>query len=100
MTAHPRRQKKRVIGWVGLGGWARLANSQPLGKMRAHSHENGKVKVVVTQSHIRVHELPKKEAVGYAYDWLRSQQRKKEEEEKKLKKLDRKLKKHTKHRKK
>jgi len=64
------------------------------------THQNGKVKVVVTQSNIIVNELPKKEAVGYAYDWLRRQQRKREEEEKKLKKLDRKMKKLTKHRKK
>ena len=68
--------------------------------LRAHAHENGKVKVVVTQLDIIVNELPKSGEVGYAYDWLRRQQRKKEEEEKKLKKLDRKMKKLTKHRKK
>jgi hypothetical protein len=27
--------RKKEGDWVGLGGWARLANSQPLGKMRA-----------------------------------------------------------------
>jgi hypothetical protein len=67
---------------------------------RAHAHENGKVKVVVTQSNIIVNELFTKESLGMAYDWLRRQLRKKEEEEKKLKKLDRKMKKLTKHRKK
>jgi len=77
-----------------------LAISPQTTSAHAHAHENEKVKVVVTQPNIIVNELPKKEAVGYAYDWLRRQQRKKEQEEKKLKKLDRKMKKLTKHRKK
>ena len=67
---------------------------------RAYVSINGKVKVVVTQLNIIVNELPKNEEVGYAYDWLRGQQRKKEEEEKKLKKLDKRMKKLTKHSKK
>jgi hypothetical protein len=45
-----------------------------------------------------VNELPTKEEVGYVYDWLRRQQSKKEEVEKKLKMLDKKMKKLTKHR--
>jgi len=41
-------------------------------------------------------ELPKDKEVGYAYEWFRMQQRKREEEEKKLKKVKKRMKKLTK----
>jgi hypothetical protein len=64
-------------------------------------HLLSKVKVVVTH-HIPYSELelPKDEEIGYAYEWLRMQQRKKEKEQKKLKKIKKRMKKLTKHKKK
>ena len=44
--------------------------------------------------------MPKDEEVGYAYEWLRMRQRKREEAEKKLKKIEKRMKKLTKHKKK
>ena len=60
-----------------------------------------KAKVAVTP-HILYSEweLPKDEEVGYAYEWLRMRQRKREEEEKKLKKIEKRMKKLTRHKKK
>jgi hypothetical protein len=64
-------------------------------------HALSKVKVAVTHHFLYSElELPKDEEVGYAYEWLRMRQRKREEEEKKLKKIKKRMKKLTKHKKK